>query len=278
MIIGITATLKETIPTHDHELHEFIISLNDGCEARVAEQRYRLKTGFTLFIPGGVAHGIVIDRECSAVLSFTCFDWQSCTEHLHKSIEPLINRLSSEVSLADTYDSQVGSRNLFLAEQLKHELERKDPCSQSMAGSILTQLLVNHIRALGLHTDGVNSRNEQKIAFSIEWIKNHLSENIKLDDMARSAHMSRSLYSRSFRLYTGMSLISFTIAARVERAARLLAQGDETIVNIALSSGFQNVSHFHKAFKRRFRMTPNQYRQAIVKQEAPRRRLNLVAS
>ena len=270
MIIGITATLKQTIPTHDHELHEFIVCLNDKGEVRVPEQRYRFRTGCTLFIPGGVSHSIIANEKEPAVSSFTCFDWQSCTEHLHESLKPLLKRLSSAVSVASNYDVAAVRHNLSLTEQLKKELEKKDSYSQSVAGSILTQLLVNHIRDLGLQTDGERSSTEQRIARSIEWIKNNLTNDVRLDDVARSVHMSRSLYSRNFRSYTGMSLIAFTMAARVDRAARLLAQTDDTIANVALSSGFQNVGHFHKAFKKRYRMTPKQYRQTATKQGVSR--------
>ncbi len=270
MIIGISATLRQAVAEHAHELHEFIVCLNDACEVRVGQEHYRLNTGFSLFIPGGVTHSIIADESAPAFLSFTCFDWQSCNEHLHGSLKPLIKRLSSTVSIAENYDAGTVRHNLSLAEQLKHELEKKDSYSESMAGSILTQLLVNHIRDLGLQTNEANSNAEQKIALSIEWIKNHLTENIRLDDMARGVHMSRSLYSRTFRAYTGMSLISFTMAARVERAARLLAQTEDTIANVALSSGFHNIGHFHKAFKNRYRMTPRQYRQTTRKQGVSR--------
>jgi AraC-like DNA-binding protein len=266
MIIGLTATLTQPLPTHDHELHEFIVCMSDTGELQVPGQEYRYKTGCTLFIPGRVAHGIMASEKKPAVSTFACFDWQSCSEHLHDSLKPLIKRLTSGVSAACNYDEAAVRDNLLLADRLHAELQKQDSYSQSMAGSVLTQLMVNHIRDLGLQTESESSSAEQKIARSIEWIENNLNREINVDDMARRAQMSRSLFSRNFRAYTGMSLIAFTMAARADRAARLLSRTDDNIANIALACGFRNIGHFHKTFKTRFRMTPRQYRQTTIKQ------------
>jgi AraC-like DNA-binding protein len=266
MIIGIAATLKQTLPTHDHELHEFLVCLNDKGELQVPGRQYQYKTGCTLFIPGGTSHSIIANESDQAATSFACFDWHSCEEHLHESMKPLVQRLSNCVSIADNYDEDEVRSNLSLANRLHEELQKQDSYSQSMAGSILTQLLVNHMRNLGFQTKSANSSAEQRIAESIEWIKYHLNDNINLDDMARRTKMSRSLYSRNFRAYTGMSLIAFTMTARLDAAAQLLAKTEDTIANIALSYGFLNIGHFHKSFKNRFRMTPNHYRRTARKQ------------
>lgn len=266
MIIGITATLTQTLSAHDHQLHEFIVCLNDAGELRAAEQGFPYKTGCSLFIPGGVSHSIVASEKAPAASSFTCFDWYSCNEHLHDSLKPLVKRLSKSVSAAYNYDQTAINRNLELAERLAAELQKQDAYSESMAGSILTQLLVNHIRDLGFRTEGDKSSTEQKIAKSIEWIKNNLNAEITLDDMAKSVCMSRSLYASNFRAYAGTSLIAFTMAARTESAAQLLSQTDDPIANIATTCGFNNIGYFHRTFKQRFRMTPKQYRQTARKQ------------
>lgn len=268
MIVGITATLTQSLETHDHQLHEFIVCLGDTGELRVPENAYPFKTGCSLFIPGGIPHGFFASEHHPAASSFTCFDWYSCNEHLHESLQPLVKRLSEDVSVAYDYDESTIRHNLQLAERLRVEIKRQDACSESMAGSVLTQLLVNHIRALGFQKASERSSVEQKIAKSMEWIKNNLGAEITLDHMARSVHMSRSLYSRHFREYTGMSLIEFTMAARAESAGQLLSQTDDTIANIALACGFKNIGHFHGTFKERFRMTPKQYRQAASRHGA----------
>ncbi len=266
MIIGLTATLTEPLPTHDHELHEFIVCMKEGGELRIPGREYPYKTGCTLFIPGGVSHGIMASQQSPAVSTFACFDWQSCNEHLHDSLKPLVKRLASTVSAAYSYDEAAVRDNLQLADRLHTELQKQDSYSQSMAGSILTQLLVNHIRDLGFQTESESSSAEQKIARSIEWIENNLHREINVDDLARRAQMSRSLFSRNFRACTGMSAIAFTMAVRADASARLLSQTEDNVANIALACGFRNIGHFHKTFKKRFRMTPRQYRQTAIKQ------------
>jgi len=57
-----------------------------------------------------------------------------------------------------------------------------------------------------------------------------------------------------------MSIQSYIVERRLLMAAMLIVQSDERISQIAYSVGFGDVSNFNHAFKRRFDMSPRQYR------------------
>ena len=59
-----------------------------------------------------------------------------------------------------------------------------------------------------------------------------------------------------------MSLQSYVVERRLQMAAMLILQSHERISQIAYSVGFGDVSNFNHSFKRRFKMSPRQYRAA----------------
>jgi len=77
-----------------------------------------------------------------------------------------------------------------------------------------------------------------------------------LDQAAAAAGMSRRSFSAHFRRRTGRTFVAHLTALRLEHAARLLAQGDHSIVGAALASGYRDVSHFHRLWRRRHGTTP----------------------
>lgn len=78
--------------------------------------------------------------------------------------------------------------------------------------------------------------------------------------VARSGYGATHLF-RSFRRVLGLTPAAALNQARVEHARQLLARSGETILDVALASGYQSVSAFHRRFKLATGLTPSAYRQ-----------------
>ena len=65
---------------------------------------------------------------------------------------------------------------------------------------------------------------------------------------------------RLFKQHVGMSPHHFVQHIRLQRAAQMLRQSSYSILHIALAVGFQSETHFGKAFKQKYDVTPGQYR------------------
>jgi len=81
-----------------------------------------------------------------------------------------------------------------------------------------------------------------------------------LEDLAESVGLSASRLAHLFRDETGMSIQSYIVDRRLFMAAMLIVQSDERISQIAYRVGFGDVSNFNHSFKRRFAMSPREYR------------------
>lgn len=101
---------------------------------------------------------------------------------------------------------------------------------------------------------------------AIGFINDNLTEPITLEEIAKSAGMSRSHFSTTFRDATGIPPYEYLLLQRIERAVGMLRDEDMTIIEVAQSCGFRNLANFNKAFRKITNMTPSDYRASKRKQ------------
>src|SRR5690242_17858704 len=89
----------------------------------------------------------------------------------------------------------------------------------------------------------------------------HLDEDLSLAALAAHAGLSPFHLHRVFTNAAGETPKQFTLRLRLGRAAAMLLTTDESVLNVALSCGFQSHEAFCRAFRRRFRMAPSAYRE-----------------
>jgi AraC-like DNA-binding protein len=98
-----------------------------------------------------------------------------------------------------------------------------------------------------------------------------------LGKLAEQLHCSERHFSRIFREEFGASLRARQVELRLQRARHLLASTHTKIINVALESGFRHLGLFNSMFKKRFGMTPSQWRrQNLPKPPAGRPRRGLI--
>lgn len=95
------------------------------------------------------------------------------------------------------------------------------------------------------------------------YIENHFSDKINLDDVASHCHISKFYFSHIFKEMTGMSFISYLSLFRIEKAKVFLQYSDKSITDISLECGFGNVRSFNRMFKGMLNTTPLNYRKKI---------------
>lgn len=89
---------------------------------------------------------------------------------------------------------------------------------------------------------------------------NFTDNNISLDLVARSVHLSRFHLSRTFREQTGHRFIDYLTTLRMAEARSLLSLTDLPVTEICRRVGYHESSHFQRTFKSSFGMSPSEYR------------------
>ncbi|MCL4249718.1 MAG: AraC family transcriptional regulator [Anaerolineae bacterium] len=93
------------------------------------------------------------------------------------------------------------------------------------------------------------------------YIRNHMDEPLNREVLAAVAGFSVPHLHRLFAASTGQSLAAYIRDARLERAGRKLRAGAVDITEVALAAGYDTHAAFGKAFKRRFGLSPSEFRQ-----------------
>ena len=97
----------------------------------------------------------------------------------------------------------------------------------------------------------------------LDFIDSRLTDQLKVDELAARAGVSRAHFIRRFRDVTGMSPHRYITLRRIEKAKELLLMPrHEGLASIALDVGFSNQSHFTQVFHAVTGQTPSQFRRA----------------
>lgn len=93
------------------------------------------------------------------------------------------------------------------------------------------------------------------------YIRGHLAEAVRLDDLAEVAGMNKFMLIRCFAKAYNTTPHAWQNMLRMDEARRLLEAGN-TIADAALAAGFYDQSHFSRSFKESFGITPKQFTSA----------------
>lgn len=103
---------------------------------------------------------------------------------------------------------------------------------------------------------------------SLDWMGEHLSEDITVEVLAAHAHMSPRTFARRFRAETGTTPHHWLTGQRVLLAQRLLEEGDRTIDEVADLAGFGSAPLLRHHFVKRVGTTPQAYRRTFCSRSA----------
>lgn len=98
-----------------------------------------------------------------------------------------------------------------------------------------------------------------KLERAADYIRDHCTQTLKLEDICEAAQLSPSYLIRAFKQHYGMTPHAFLVNRRIQFAQDQLRSG-KLIADVALEAGFADQAHFQRAFKQHLAATPGQYR------------------
>ncbi|BDI32525.1 hypothetical protein CCAX7_45760 [Capsulimonas corticalis] len=114
----------------------------------------------------------------------------------------------------------------------------------------------------GLGEDGQEGLRRNRLLAVLQYIEDNIAQSVTLTDLAEVAQLSIGHFSAEFKACFGSSPIDYVLDFRLRRAAHLLQDLHLSISEIAARTGFADPFYFSKQFKRRYRLSPSEFRRS----------------
>jgi AraC-like DNA-binding protein len=112
-----------------------------------------------------------------------------------------------------------------------------------------------------MHFDTKNKR----IVAIHEYLMKNYREEIDLENIASLVNMAEGSVCRFFKSHVGITIFEYLNKIKIDFACKLLMDRNLSILDVAIDSGFNNISHFNKQFKRITGFFPTEYRNNFKK-------------
>ena len=173
-------------------------------------------------------------------------DWKLQFNQYHfandNEVTGLINKLIRVCSSSEK------SKNIFADLNLKELLIR------------LVQS--QHLQQVSIESD--YSNNQSRLHFVINYIHEHLTEKIAVDELSKKAYLSRNVFFKWFREQFGITPLDYINNERIKLAKQLLSMPINNVYAVSVMCGFSDVNYFIRLFKKMEGITPKMYKACII--------------
>lgn len=187
-----------------------------------------------------------------------------CINGVYEYTRPVVidEDLACIIFVGNILDEEKGSK--MLEEKLGEKAYLMDDLEKNFMYKrcdTVGALIESYIRTLLKNTPSSSSKQFKPIVENIKnYIETNLEYDVKLSQMAKTFQYNEQYLGRFFMKEIHMSFNNYINIRRVERAKILLKETDETVIDIALKVGFNNVTYFNRVFKKYTNMTPTEFR------------------
>jgi AraC-like DNA-binding protein len=138
-----------------------------------------------------------------------------------------------------------------------------DAAKDVLAGFTLQELLVRLMQTQArqlLFQDYAKHLTTRPFALVVQYIRQHLTEQLSIEKLSAVACMSKATFFRLFKREFGLTPVEYIVRERLAEAKRLLCHPLANVADVCLRAGFNNLSYFQALFKKYEGLTPGAYK------------------
>lgn len=167
---------------------------------------------------------------------------------------------------ADEYITKPFSVSYFKA-RVKNLLQRRSELQELYRNRNSSTSLVP-FELLGIQEASVNEKDMEFIQTVNRFIEEHMGSNdFVIEDMAIEVGMSRTVFFKKLKGLTGLAPVEYVRDVLMQYAAEFLLTHEGTIKEVSYMVGMNDTRYFTKCFKKKYNMTPSEYRKKYKHQE-----------
>ena len=170
----------------------------------------------------------------------------------HLMINPRINDTAKELceQLIEVYEAKNDESESQLTAQIKTKI-------------ILLQFILEMWKKGFIIENDTSGRNTVEKEM-VSYIQQNYTGKISLKEFGEQFHLSEKYISRYFKEHFHITLSQYVTYLRLEHAKQLLQDTDIPVTEVAMQSGYQNVSYFIRSFKKTYEISPLKYRNNML--------------
>ncbi len=173
-------------------------------------------------------------------------------------------------TVAITASEMDWNRIMVLIQQIKLQFEKKRLYWEVLVKQMLSEILIilYQYRETPMLMEGERSTLLETPKYQIvreiaEYITRYYKEDQSLEKLAKQFYISKAYLTRIFKEVTGVTINEYINITRIQIAKKMLKTTDYSITEVSAMVGYDNLSYFHRIFKRYTDMTPLKYRKTV---------------
>jgi len=257
-----TGRQEDSIPWHWHEEIEMVYVAEGRLELKIPSESFYVETGDAFVVSPGNLHlmgsqtGTVDYYTFLFPLKYISFRTDDMLDE--KLLEPLNSgHLMICPRVKDTA-KELCEQLIEIYEAKKDESESKIT-TQVRTKIILLQFILEMWKkgfVIENDTSGRNTVEKEMVSY----IQQNFTGKISLREFGEQFHLSEKYISRYFKEHFHITLSQYVTYLRLEHAKQLLQDTDIPVTDVAMQSGYQNVSYFIRSFQKAYAVSPLKYR------------------
>lgn len=236
----------------------FVINYGIVHEFRSTDMNSPLIIYNCTFSPESIEPSLIKCHDFNQVINLLLFRSLQEKEHLLSSNEIHLSK-NEAAEIEDLYKLMLKEYNTSL------------PGYEEFIRSCIIQLLIRIFR-LSTNLNELNNANlirNKIIDRTIEYIKKNYFKNIKTDDVAYHAFLSRNHFCSIFKKHTGMTVNEYIRRIRIDEACSILLATDKKVTEVAYEVGYKDIKYFNSVFKDITGCTPSEYKKKAASKNTP---------
>ena len=252
----------EEYPTHWHTPVEIVMPLVNGYDIECNDISFHLRVGDIIIIAPGVLHKIYAEHGQRII-----FQADMKIMNAFKEFESFFSFMQPAAVITPEDFPTIHEDAVRLMKECKDEYFSNAPLRDASICSKLLQMLVMVSRVYTTQpnkfTDIKPNKQQEYIEKFIsvcDYINQHCTEDLTLDDMADRVGFSKYHFSRLFKEFTNVSFYKYLNGKRIAYAEKLLLDPEINVMEAAVRSGYNSISAFMRMFKIIKNCTPTEFR------------------
>lgn len=253
--------------SHKHSFYEVVYCLKGSCKQFINNYDISLKEGYFCIIPPDTSHSIGVFDDS---LIINIIIWRGAFEDIFYNLLRKSNKISdffnqslflydqNNYMIVDT-TKDIEIKNLIL--DLYYENLKNENNSELVTNSLVVLIFSLIVKR---YDDNIyfpdQSKTPSQIVTEMISYMEHQFKSITLSKLAKRFNYSESHCSRIIKSNTGKTFTNIILDIKFNKAKNLLKKSSHSIEEIAILSGFNNIEHFQRLFKKHYDITPGKYR------------------